>query len=77
MATMLATIPFVCLTLDAAQRLVSEFANAGVLHETRADYTQIVQAPPGHFDGNNWYVILHTGNLLGMIHDLNAAGIYL
>lgn len=45
-----------------------------LLVETRGDEVQIVQARDGDFDENRWYVVIHTGNLMGMIQDMKEKG---
>jgi hypothetical protein len=68
-----ATIPFPCATLDMATALAHRMAQEDILVDTRGDRIQIVQAHPEDFENNRWYVVIHTGNICGMIHDLREA----
>ena len=72
---LLSTIPFPFPSSDYADSFKRRLDEAGILVDTRSDYAQIVQALPCDFEDNKWYVVIHTGNLQGMIHDLEAEGL--
>lgn len=57
-------LPFPCDTFEEAVRLRDAMVSAGILHETRGDtYTLSYQH-------DQWYVIISTGNIRGMVADL-------
>lgn len=68
--TLLATIPFPCRSLEEAMRTQRCMAEDGIFVDTRGDWSRIVEAGPDDFEDNRWYVVVHTGNLRGMMHDL-------
>lgn len=74
MAQLKATIPFPCASLQEAITLQDKIVSDEIVVDTRGDELQLVQAMDGDFQGNEWYVVIHTGNLLGMIADLRDEG---
>lgn len=72
---MMSTIPFPMSDAGTALALQQTLKDRGILVETRGDYTQIVQAHPEDFEDNRWYVVIHTGNILGMVKDLVEEGL--
>lgn len=74
LVNLLSTIPFPVESLEEALLLQRRIEASDCLVETRADRLQIVQAHPEDFSDNRWYVVVHTGNIRGMIHDLVQEG---
>ncbi len=72
---LLATIPFPVGSLEEALMLQRRIEASGCLTATRADRLQIVQAHPQEFSDNRWYVVVHTGNIRGMVYDLEQEGL--
>lgn len=65
---MLATIPFPCDSLNEAQQLMRQMTDAEILRDTRGDKLEISLTPSDpHFP---CYVVVHTGNIRGMVADL-------
>lgn len=71
--TLLATIPFPVKTIREAAELDGMLKSAGIIVDTRSDWTQIVERSPEHFDDCWGYLVIHTGNLLGMVEDLKES----
>lgn len=64
----LATIPFRCDNYDQAVRLRDKMKQTQIILETRGDELSLL------FEYGEWYVIVSTGNIRGMIGDLEAEG---
>lgn len=68
----LATIPFRCDTFEEARNLRNKMLDAQVILETRGD--EISLTYEGHGDTAEWYVVVSTGNIRGMIEMLEEEG---
>lgn len=75
LVNLLSTIPFPVGSLQEAQLLSDRISASGCIVDTRADRLQIVQAHPEDFSDNRWYVVVHTGNIRGVILDLVYEGL--
>nr|DAF77057.1 MAG TPA: hypothetical protein [Caudoviricetes sp.] len=64
----LATIPFRCDTFEQARDLRNKMIDAQVILETRGDETSLT------YEGEEWYVVVSTGNIRGMIEMLEEEG---
>lgn len=74
LVNLLSTIPFPCASLHEAQTLRRQIESADVIVDTRGDRIQLVEAHPEDFRDNRWYVVVHTGNIRGMLEDLTQSG---
>lgn len=65
----MATIPFRCETYPQAKSTLDRLESL-IFTSTRGDYGTI------EFDGYNgeWWVVVHTGNILGMVRELEDDG---
>lgn len=65
---MLATIPFPFEYQSHAKAFMNWVTEVQILQETRGDKLELVETPDDpHF---KFYVVVHTGNIRGMIADL-------
>lgn len=64
----LATIPFRCDTFEEARDLRNKMIDAQVILETRGDEIGLT------YEGEEWYVVVSTGNIRGMIEMLEEEG---
>jgi len=64
----IATIPFRCDTFEQARDLRNKMIDAQVILETRGDETSLT------YEFEEWYVVVSTGNIRGMIEMLEEEG---
>lgn len=69
-SSLLSTIPIRCDSLSAAQSLLGDLIRDDIIVATRADSAALWLDPEF-----GWHVVIATGNLRGMIADLETANI--